>query len=251
MRLGFLGTGAIASAVVEGIAKSEHDITVSTRNEERSSELSRRFENVSVADNQAVVDNSNVIFIGCTAEAAPAMLRELTLQEGQKVVSFMVGITSDTLQALVLPATYDTTMIPFPSIAQGGSPILVYPASKLIDDLFGASDTVISLPSEEAFNEFLAAQAVLSPIAMILEIASTWLTDKTGDAQAAEQFLRLLVGGSLLARPLTDNNVLADLVASLNTAGGLNRQLREHFEKENVYSILRQGLDNLSTRLST
>ncbi len=250
MRLGYLGFGTIARACAEGLVSDGHDIVVSERSRANSSELSARFDTVTVANNQGVLDASDVVFVGSTAEQAEAMLSALQFREGQRVISFMVGISPEQVQALVAPATFETLMIPFPSIASGGSPVLVFPASPTIEALYGGSNTVITMKSESDFNEFLAAQALLSVVAKSLAVGIDWLGHKTGSAHEAEKFLRLLIGGSIMAAPMETENAMADLVESLNTPGGLNQQLREYMADRNTYDDLVQGIEVLSARLS-
>lgn len=124
MRLGFVGTGTIASATVRGIAGGGHQITVSDRGAAHAARLAAEFENVSIADNQGVIDQSDTLFIGLMAESAPDILSRLTFRADQQVISFMAGLPLDALAPLVAPAHAAAIMLPFPGIAQGGSPIL-------------------------------------------------------------------------------------------------------------------------------
>ena len=58
------------------------------------------------------------------------------------------------------------------------------------------------------------------------------------------------MGGSIAAAPIETRDVLADMLASLNTPGGLNAQLREYMGERQVYGHLQGGLDVLSQRLA-
>lgn len=250
MRLGFLGTGTIATAVVRGIAADGHNILVSERGRANSSRLAREHPNIAVAENRSVVSNSDTVFLGSTASAAVEMLEPLDFGHEQEVISFMVGIDRDEINDLVAPARCSAVMIPFPSIARGGSPVLTFPASEIVETLFGRQNTVIALDSADDFNEFLSAQAVLSPIAMMLATASDWLGSRTGNCSEAERFLRQLIASSLLPRPVNGDDSLRDLLDSLNTPGGLNQQLRNHVGDHGSYDNLVKGLDILSERMS-
>lgn len=250
MTLGFIGLGTIASAVVEGIAGDGHSIMVSERSTERSSDLAARYSNVRVSDNQTVADQSDLLFLGTTAQVAADVLSALTFRPDQRVVSFMVGMPTVEIKALIAPAVFEAIMIPFPSIADGGSPVLVCPNSNVIADLFGIANTVISLSNEGALNDFLAAQAVLSPSLKMVATAVDWLGDKTGDPHGAEQFLRVLIGGSIMAKPMSDQSVLPQMIEALNTPGGLNREFREFMETRGMFEATKQGLDQLARRLS-
>ena len=140
--------------------------------------------------------------------------------------------------------------IPFPFIAQGGSPPLVYPQSDTLEKIFGGQNHLVNLPAEEALNSYMAAQAVLLPTAKLLHEATQWLTQRTGDVDSAERFIRILVGGYLTAADYEQTAVFPAMLRDLGTEGGLNAQLRDHFEAEGVYQTLQRGLDQLENRLT-
>jgi pyrroline-5-carboxylate reductase len=239
MRLGFIGTGTIASAVVEGIAKDGHQITVSERSRARSADLAARF-GVSVADNQGVVDASDVLFLGLLPGQAAEVLPALAFLPGQRVVSFMAGVTLDGLAPLVAPADHVAQMLPFPGIAQGGSPIIAMGRTSLIDEIFAPANTVYAVADEAELTAYLCAQAVLSPAVKLVADAARWIVPKVADPAQAEDFLRVLVGSSLMA------NDLGPLLQALNTPGGYNARLRQHMDAAGMPDALARGLDMLA-----
>ncbi|MBC7179937.1 MAG: NAD(P)-binding domain-containing protein, partial [Roseovarius sp.] len=163
MRLGILGTGSIAEAVVRGLAPDGHQITVSERSAVRAARLAEAFETVSVAGNQGVVDASEVVFLGLMAEQAAEVLGGLRFRADQRVVSFMAGMPIEEVAALVAPAQAVAVMLPYPGIAQGGSPILALGDVGVIEDLFAPANTVYALHDAADLEAYLCAQAVLSP----------------------------------------------------------------------------------------
>lgn len=244
MKIGVIGTGTIASAVITGIANDAHQIVVSNRSAAKSEHLRATFPHIEIADNQSVIDASEVIFLGTTADVAGSVLSALTFRPDQRVISFMAGLSSEQISAFIAPATFDATMIPFPSISQGNSPVLVCPQSRIVETLFGAANTVFSFDTPDQMDAYLTAQAVLSPALKMTEVAAGWLADRTEDVATADQFLRLLLGSTLSSSPLS--KALADL----NTPGGLNAELREHVAEQGGYEALRSGLDRLERRLA-
>ena len=249
MKIGIIGTGTIASAVVQGIAADGHTILVSPRNADRARALAGAYQNVAVApSNQAVADDCDVVFIGTTADVAPGALLQVKFRQGQQVISLMAGITLDEVGALVQPADAVAQLIPFPAIAQGNSPLLVCPTSQTVRDLFGRSNTLFETDDPAMLAAYLSAQAVLSPVVRMLADTADWLTVRTGNAADAERFLRLLVGGGLMAQPMTRSDVLNSMLADLSTPGGLNDTLREIMETAGAYEALRDGINELATR---
>jgi pyrroline-5-carboxylate reductase len=239
MRIGILGTGTITSAVVSGLAGQGHDIVVSARNAQKSAALAARFAEVSVADNQAVLDQSDVIFLGLMAEVAPAVLADLQFDPRHQVISVMAGATLEDVAWLVGPATAVSVMMPFPGIAEGGSPIMALGGDDLLTALFAPRNTVYSLASAAELQAYLCAQAVLSPAVKMVADASDWLAGQVSDSAQGEAFLRHLVGSSLLA------SECAPMLEALNTPGGYNQRLREHMVEAGFSAHLRVGLEAL------
>lgn len=239
MRLGVIGTGTIATAAMRGIAGDGHQITVSRRSAANAEGLARDFANVTIADNQAVLDESDVVFVALLAGNAPQILRELRFRPDQRVITLMTGITPDEVAALVAPARVEAQMLPFPAVANGGSPILVLGAPGLVQTLFGARNQVFALPDAAEMDAYLCAQALLSPVARMVADAAGWLGGRVTDGAQAEAFLRALIASSLADM---ESNAL---VQALNTPGGYNQRLRLHMEASGMSSALTEGLDAL------
>lgn len=248
MRIGVIGTGTIAAAVVEGIASGGHVITVSERGRETAARLAASFSNVTVAPNQAVIDRSDTVLLGMMAQIAREVLPGLRFRRGQKVLSMMTGVGLADLARLTAPAASLGVALPFPSIARGGAPVIACPGGPTVAELFGAQNNVFSVSTEGEMAAWTAAQAVLSPSLKLLHLAVDWLGERTGDPVQAEGFLRLLVGSSLMADPLDRPGVLEAALTALDTPGGYNATLREHMLAGGMREQLRAGLDALEAR---
>lgn len=240
MRIGIIGTGTIAAAVVEGIAGDGHRITVSERSRTRSHDLAARFDDVTVAENQAVNDASDVVLIGLMADAAPEVLAALHFRAGQRVVSLMADATLEDIAPLVAPAEAAAVMIPFPAISHGGSPVLALGDTALIDELVGRRNMVVPLSTEGELAAYITAQSVLSGAALVVAQAALWLAPRVSDPAAADAFLRRLVASAL------DAQNPEDLLTSLDTPGGYNQQMRAALEEAGTPQALQSTFDRLS-----
>ncbi|MEB8386980.1 NAD(P)-binding domain-containing protein [Rhodobacteraceae bacterium KMM 6894] len=239
MRIGFIGTGTIASAVVEGIAGDGHAIAVSTRNAAHSTRLAGMFSNVTVHDNQAVVDRSEVICVALVAGVAENVLGALTFRPDQRVISLMAGVSLSDVAVMVAPAQAAGIMIPFSGMAQGGSPFMGYGDTDLLQGLFGGRNTLFAMASEAELDAYMCAQAVLSPAVRMVADAAQWLGARVDDPAQGEAFLRALVGSSLASSDC------ATLLAALDTPGGYNQRLRDHMTDAGMGATLAEGLDRL------
>ena len=80
MKLGFIGTGEITKAVVEGILKSNlkfNKIYLSKRNKKISKYLSSKSIKISVIDdNQKIIDKSNWVFLSITPDVGNRIIKK-------------------------------------------------------------------------------------------------------------------------------------------------------------------------------
>ena len=239
MRIGVIGCGTIATAVVHGIAGDKHQITVSERSASHARMLAETYENVCIADNQGVVDASDVIFLGLMAEVAPEILGAIRFHSSQRMITFMAGATLEQADAMVRPARAVAIMMPFPGISKGGTPIMMQGDADLVGEIFGSRNSIFPLKDADEMAAYLCAQAVLSPVARMVNDASEWLGARVSDQAQGEAFLRSLVASNLLD---TETSVL---IEALNTPGGYNQRLRLHMETSGMRKALRRGLTEL------
>ena len=240
MRIGVIGCGTIARAAVESIVDDGHEITVSERSAHHASYLADTYENVRIADNQGVIDASDVLFLGLMAEAAREVLDPLTFREGQVALTFMAGASLEEADAMVRPARATAIMMPFPGIAQGGTPIMMYGDQSIVTDIFGKRNTIFPVRDGDEMATYLRAQAVLSPVARLIGDAADWLGARVSDKAQGEAFLRELVASNVSA------TACGPLIEALNTPGGYNQKLRLHMEDQGMTSALKIGLSKMA-----
>lgn len=239
MRIGVIGCGTISSAAVRGIARDGHQITVSERSAKHSCALSDAYANVNMSDNQGVLDASDVIFLALMAVVAPAVLGALRFRDDHRIITFMAGATLKQVDAMVQPARAVAIMMPFPGISTGGTPIMVQGDAELVGEIFGGQNDIYSLKDADEMAAYLCAQAVLSPIARMVNDTVEWLGNRVADKAQADAFLRALVASSL------SDTESATLIAALNTPDGYNQRLRCHMEASGLSGALASGLDAL------
>ena len=244
-RVGFIGTGEIAAAMVRGLRGLGHDIALSPRNAATAARLAAEEPGVRILENAEVVAQSDVVFLCLLARAVDDVLPGLPFQAGQAVISVMVDVSLSRLQTFCAPATDIAITIPLPQIATGGCPLPVYPASPALQAVFGGRNPVLTLPDERALNAHLGATALCSPMLAQLRVAADWLAGFTGDRAQAEAYVTGMIGtmiGNLAATGGLDGTM-----AALSTEGGLNATLRRAMES--AETDLREGLDGFRERL--
>ncbi len=244
-RVGFIGTGEIAAAMVQGLVGLGHDIVVSNRNADMAARLAATVPGLRVATNHEVVEASDVVILCLLARVADDALTRLPFRAGQSVISVMVDVSLAKLRRLCAPATDIAITIPLPPIATGGCPLPVYPASKALEHLFGARNVVFPVRDEIALNAHFGATALCSPLLAQMLTTSGWLAEFTGDKALAEAYVSAVIRGYLPERPPQGH--LGTALQSLSTDGGLNATLRAAMNGANA--DLRAGLDGFRRRL--
>lgn len=248
-RIGFIGTGEIASAMVRGLAGKGHRICVSERNAETAHALAAEIPEVSIARNQEVLDNSDVVILCLLKSVAGAVLPDLRFRDGHSVISVMVDVTNATLHDWCAPARNICTTIPLPFVAVGGCPLPVYPASEALETLFGADNLILPQTSEDALNAHFAASAMASVVLSQLREASGWLAGFTGSPDGAEAYLIKMFAGFFNGLEAGKQDQFKQALEALSTEGGLNATLRAHVEQGGTLNLIRDGLDGFRDRL--
>ncbi len=248
MRVGFIGTGEIAAAMVRGLAGRGHEIFVSARNAKTSALLADEVSGVTVASNAEVVAQSDTVFLCLMADVARQVLPDLPFRAGQAVISVMVDVPVTDLHALCAPATDIACTIPLSAVATGGSMLPCYPASSALETLFGKTDTILPVASQSALNAHFAGSALSAPLIALMQTGSTWLADQTGDPQAAEAYVAGVFAG-FLRQMQTSGADFDTLLQSLATEGGLNASLKSHMQDTGAHDALIAGLEALKPRL--
>ncbi|WP_289069488.1 NAD(P)-binding domain-containing protein [uncultured Aliiroseovarius sp.] len=248
-RIGFIGTGEIAAAMVTGLIGQGHQIMVSERNSGMAAALAAQSSDVTIAPNEQVVADSDVVFLCLLAEVARDVLPGLPFHAGQSVISVMADLPLADLRTLCAPAEELAITIPLAPIAVGGSALPVYPDSPALRALFGDTDLIIPCRDEAALNAHFGASALASPILEQMRTGAAWLAGQTGDGVAAEQYVATVFAGFLRSLAENPETSFDDLLDSLATEGGLNATLRAHMRDAGAPKALVDGLDALKPRL--
>lgn len=248
-RVGFLGTGAIAAAMVRGLAGDGHDIRVSERNANVSAQLARDVDGVTVCPNDQVVAQSDIVILCLMPDVAQSVLPTLPFRADHKVISAMADVSFDQITALCAPAQDVSLTIPLPSIKQGGSPLPVYPDTGAARDLFGARNRVIAATSEAGLRALLGACATSLPLLELVAATSDWLARESGDADMAETYMASLFASYFNDMLASGTGRLHATTQALSTPGGFNATLRDAMRDHGTPAQLSAALDDLKPRL--
>jgi pyrroline-5-carboxylate reductase len=168
MKLGFIGSGAIASAIVTGLSSDPTDrppILLSPRNADISAQLASRFSNVRAAPtNQAVLEGSDIVMLAVRPQIARDSLSELRFRRDHHIISLIATLSLETISALTAPARRVTRAVPLPSVAYRRGPTPIYPPNRQVAALFVALGGAVEVQTEREFDALARRLPASRPI---------------------------------------------------------------------------------------
>ncbi|THD64483.1 pyrroline-5-carboxylate reductase [Phenylobacterium sp.] len=252
MTMGFVGCGAIASAMVEGLCARHPDsrIVVSPRNADRARDLAARFPNVGVAaSNQAVLDQAQIVVLAIRPQVAAEAIADLTFRPDHRVLSLVAGLTLPNLRVAVAPANVATRAIPLPAVALNRGPTAIFPPDGPTRALFNTLGTAIDLQDEREFDVFATATATMANQFAFAETIVGWMTEQGVATVRARAFVDGMIGGLAATSAAQPNTSFADLAEAHQTPGGLNAQVLDKTTRDGAFAGLSAALDAVLARL--
>lgn len=251
---GFIGTGAISEHVISGLiqhAGFDELIVVSERNRHRSARLVARFPNVKVeADNQALVDQVDMVFVATLPQQTLDLLDTLTFRDDQAIVSLAAMISVEQLAEKVKPASRIHRIIPMPPNEIGLGPIPIYPTSAELTELLSKIGTVIPVDDQQHFSTFSASSAVMATFFELVATNARWIQSTGVSPEIASRYSTAMFHSLATQATTLGPDELQSLSAKCLTVGGLNDQLLKATENEGWFDEFVTELNRILERVS-
>ncbi|MGW3497119.1 NAD(P)-binding domain-containing protein [Streptomyces sp. NPDC001020] len=247
-RIGIIGVGEIGRAIVEGLRKgggASPDVFLSPRGARTAAELSERFEGVHVcADNQGVVDRSEVVIIAVRRQDHHEALVGLKIDDDKTVVNLMAGIATDDLRRTLATGAPIVRAIPLPVARERRSVTVTCPSHPVVDSLFEQLGGALPVADEGAFNVFSALTGTLTAHYAYLATLTSWATGHGIASDDADRYVRGLF--QHVGRSLSDETrPLHQLAADHETPEGNNERIRTTWFDPGNAAALARALDGL------
>ena len=254
MKLGFIGTGKITSAVITGICTSKisfQKILVSPRNRNIAQKLKKRFRKVKIGKtNQEIVDKCNWVFLAVTPKVGEKILPKLNFRSNQKIISFISTTNLAQLKKIVKKKAKIVRAIPLPPISLGKGPIPIFPPDKKVKFFFDKIGTTVEIRSERLSKNFWATSGMMAPFYELLKVLSDWLVKRGIKRNEAQKYITSLFLALSEDSIVNSKKHLRYLVAESQTPGGLNQQALIQLRKSGFYKSLEKSLENILKRLN-
>ncbi len=254
MKLGFIGTGKIASSVITGICNSKikyNKITISKRNTKVSLNLKKRFKKISISkNNQNIVDNSDWVFLAVTPSVGEKIIKKLTFKSKQTIVSFISTITLSELKKMIKVKADIVRAIPLPPISLKKGPVPICPPNRKVKKFFDQIGTTVEIKNEKLSINFWSTSGMMASYYDILRVMSDWLVKKGIKRLDAQKYITSLFLALSEDAVIHSKKELRYLVRESQTPKGLNEQGLKEMSKKNVYKSIVGTLNSIHKRLS-
>ena len=254
MKLGFIGTGKIASSVITGICNSRisfKKIIISQRNKGIAQSLKNKFKKVVIVkDNQKIVNSCNWIFLSVTPTVGEKIIKDLKFRSNQTVISFISTITLAQLKKAIKVKAKIVRAIPLPPISLKKGPVPICPPNIKVKNFFNKIGTTVEIKNEKSSINFWSISGMMAPFYELLRVMTDWLVKRGVRRDNAQKYITSLFLALSEDAAVNSKKDLKYLVKESQTPKGLNEQGVKELTKAGFYRSLEKTLNSIHKRLN-
>jgi pyrroline-5-carboxylate reductase len=253
MRLGFIGTGKIASSVITGICNSSiiyENIIISPRNKKIANNLKKKFKKIKIAkNNQEIINNSDWVFLSVTPTVGEKIIKDLKFRSNQKVISFISTITLSQLKKMIKKKIDIVRAIPLPPISLKEGPVPICPPNKKVKAFFDKLGSTVEIKNEKLSINFWSTSGLMASYYNMLDTISVWLNKRGVKKLDAQKYVTSLFLALSKDAVINSTKDLKLLIKESQTPKGLNEQGLKEMIKKDVYKSVVSTLNSIHKRL--
>jgi len=253
MKLGFIGTGKIASSVITGICNSKisfKKILISERNKNISKSLNKKFKKISIVkNNQDIINSSNWIFLSVTPTVGEKIIKNLKFKSNQIIISFISTITLAQLKRAIKVKAKIIRAIPLPPISLKKGPVPICPPNNKVKNFFNKIGTTVEIKNEKSSINFWSTSGMMAPFYELLRVMTNWLVKRGVKRDNAQKYITSLFLALSEDAVVNSKKDLKYLVKESQTPKGLNEQGVKELSKAGFYKKLEKTLNSIHKRL--
>jgi pyrroline-5-carboxylate reductase len=242
VRIGFIGTGTISGAMVEGLSRQSPapEITVSPRSEAVSRDLAERYPNVRRAASNAEVAQAEIVVLGMRPAQLEEALKGLDFAPEQIVLSLVAGLALADVQKLA-PHSRVARAVPMPGIARATGPLTLYPDLPELVELLAPLGDLFVVKSEAELNMGGLSALMSSYFELMNRLISQAISSGV-ESEDARQFVVSLLGMLADTARRTPTDQFGKLVEEHQTKAGLNERVRAKLLAAGWFEALPEAL---------
>jgi pyrroline-5-carboxylate reductase len=263
--IGFIGTGTISVAMVEGIATCAtppKSIIVSPRNAANAAALAAKFPALVTvaADNQGVVDASDWVFLAVRPQVTDAVVAPLRFRKEQTLVTVIASKTNAQLAAASGDQSIDAATIvravPLPPVATHSGVTAMSPPHADVEAFFNALGRAVAFADEQALTEAMPVACQMGPFFQWMSTVVGWLKVQGVDDAAAAAYtagtFKSIADEAVAAVGVDGSGGQAaiDALVASQTPGGLNECAIQDLTRDAAFTAVDASLTSTLQRLT-
>ena len=254
MKLGFIGTGALTSAIVTGLNSLERDpvsVVLSPRNEEIAANLASRYPNVRIAtDNQAVLDECDTVMLAVRPQIAHQVLPGLKFRRDHHLISLIATLSREEIIGLAAPASRVTKALPMPMIARLEGATIVCPPDRRVAEFFGRLGKVIEVEDPGEFDVLSVVTATYASYFKYLDTIHSWVRSQGVETGKARDYITSIFKALANAPDTAPEADFLHLSQDYATRGGINEQVLRELTERGMFDAFAESLRRVHRRVA-
>jgi pyrroline-5-carboxylate reductase len=198
---------------------------------------------------QAVIDESDCIFLALRPQIDPHVIAELEFRPEQIVVSLIAAKKCQDLLPLVKPVKALVRACPLPPVAQHVGPIAMFPHEPSVGSLFGTIGTPVIVSEERYLDVLWALTALIAPYYALLDTMIQWAEKEGVDSRVTSLYVPSMFQALSAVAEATPPGRLSDLIRGSATPEGLNEQALTQLGAKGFYDAVSSALESAHARL--
>lgn len=253
--LGFIGTGAITSALVTGLCtraqKYPYPIIVSPRNQEKALALKKAYPTrVTVAESfQQVADQSDWLVLAVLPEAGEEVCRSIRLRPDHKVINLLSDRSLPEVKSWIGETQVLVHMVPLTFNAITNGPIVLHPPQAEAAEIFGHIGTIIQIEERYHAAVLAAITGYVAPFFTLMDKIVDWAQKEGVPSNLAADYVTAFFHATCEEALSFDRQGLHSL-AEETTPGGINYMVKDAIEKQKGFTAWVKAMEPAIARLA-
>ncbi len=256
-KIGFIGTGVLASSIVKGICGYEGheplpgvEIVVSPRNGETSAELAALFPNVTVAaSNQEVLDRSDWVFLSVVPRAAKEIVSGLAFRPDHVVISLVATKSVETVSSWTGPVARIVRMVPMPFIVHRIGPLAMYPHDRELEAFFAPlCEELVAMDAEGQMDLANVITSVTNSTYTLIQSVANW-GETNGLSREASLRYTVSYFGALCGQIRGEHATELPHFVEERTPNGINDAILKYVTSRGSIDAWTEGMDMALARI--
>ncbi len=249
VKVGVIGVGHLMAHVVPGLMRATPapQVLLSARGAERSAALAEQHGLEICAENQEIVERSDIVIIAVRPFDVEQTIIGLPWTPEHTVLSFAGTISRCTYEPHVNGAEIVLAM-PVITAEFGESPTSIWPASAKVEALMASCGPVVSFETESQFKVVSGSGAYFGWVQALIMEMTNWLSAKgVPEAQARAVIAGMTRAGAVSAFERKDTP-LEELINDLCLPGSLTGQGLEILRGADAFVPWKEAADSIFER---